>query len=227
MAAKGKGAAAPGYNWGRSKLITKAGVLAKRANQRLRELENKHIEGSSNAYRFVETSVEKGKFWATKGTQKKSAGKIKFNTNFRSMSDEDIQKELKIINQFLNAPTSSTKGTRSKIDKLTDKFNARTGLSFSPSEFVETMTDDLVKEMFKQFSASAIMDLFLEDPDYSANAEQILQGLVTEKQKSLAELDFLTVQNAFENWQQPLQNDDNGLSAEEMDELASIGIKKV
>ena len=223
MAKRKTGAAAPGYNWGRSKLITQAGVLAKRANQRLRELENQKVEGSSNAYRFVESAVKVGKYWATVGTEKKSKGKIKFNTNFRSMTDEDIQKELKLIKQFLKAPTSHTKGVRKKVEKLTDKFNEHTGLDYSTNEFEELMREDRVKELFKMFSASSLMELFGEDEERTLHAEQILAALEQDKQKSIAEMDFLTIQNAFKDWK-PSVNDEQAVTPESMEEIASFGL---
>lgn len=196
-----RGAAASGYNWARANLITQAGVLAKRANQRLRELETQKVEGSSNAYRFVERGAKEGKFWAAKGTQKKSAGKIKFNTNFRSMSDENIQKEMKLLRQFLNAPTSRTKGVRKKVEKLTKKFNENTGLGYSEEQFEELMREDRIKELFKIFASSAIIQMLADNPEAAANYEDVLTALENAENKSISEMDFLTIENAFESWQ--------------------------
>ena len=48
-----RGYASEKFNRARSKLITKASVLAKRANQRLREIEKQGLQSSSNAYKYV------------------------------------------------------------------------------------------------------------------------------------------------------------------------------
>ena len=46
-----------GFNWARSNLITEAGVLAKRANQRIHEIvsQGSAVQGASNAYQYLRT----------------------------------------------------------------------------------------------------------------------------------------------------------------------------
>ena len=195
-----KGAASKTYNWARANLITKAGVLAKRANQRLREIEKQGLQTSSNAYRHVER-VEydeiksKSKYRLTgRQTQGKHKGELKFNTNFRSMSDEDIQKSIRSLENFLDAPTSLTKGVRSKISKLTDKFNKKlaeegSDVEYTEEEFSEIMSADLTGELFKLFGASDVMRLMADSGEEGTKSlEEVLRALVERTHKSLAEL---------------------------------------
>ena len=191
----------PGYNWARSRLITQAGVEAKRANQRLREIEKQNLESASNAYKYVEKAAFDGKAW----TGKTAKGQIKFNTNFRSMTDEQIKKELDQIRNFLNAKTSVTKGVRKKVEKLTDRFNEKLKeeggkKEYTQQEFTEIMSENLTAELFKIFDPSAVMRLFAEDPSYTKNSEQILSALVAAEGRNLSEMSFSTVVNAFHNF---------------------------
>lgn len=191
----------PGFNWARSRLITQAGVEVKRANQRLREIEKQNLESASNAYKYVEKAAFDGKAW----TGKTAKGQIKFNTNFRSMTDEQIKKELDQIRNFLNAKTSVTKGVRKKVEKLTDRFNEKLKeeggkKEYTQEEFTEIMTENLTAELFKIFDPSAVMRLFAEDPSFAKNSEQILSALVATEGRNLSEMSFSTVVNAFHNF---------------------------
>lgn len=200
------------YNWARSRLITRASVAAKRANQRLREIEKQGLEDTSNAYKYLERAAFDGKPWLS--TTKK--GEMKFNTNFRAMTDEEIQRSLRHINDFLNAKTSLTRGVRTKVSKLTSKFNEKleeygSEKKYSEQEFTEIMTENLNKELFKVFDPSEVMKLFAEDPSYSVNAEQILSALVAKEGRTLSSMSFATVKNAFHNWQSnDLEQDEEG-----------------
>lgn len=197
---KKSGAANPQFNWARSNLITQAGVLARRANQRLREIEKQGLETSSNAYRYVERvefdEIKKGSKYrlTSRQTQGKNVGAIKFNTNFKKMTDNEIMKSIRSLQSFLDAPTSLTKGVRTKITKLTDKFNKKLAeegeeKTYSEEEFAEIMSANLTGELFKLFNPSDILRLMAEVGEEKTKAlEDVLQALVTREHKSLAEL---------------------------------------
>lgn len=217
-AGKARGAASSTYNWARANLITKAGVLAKRANQRLREIEKQGLQTSSNAYRYVERveydETRKGSKYrlTSRQTQGKNKGKIKFNTNFKSMTDEEILKSIKSLDSFLNAPTSLTKGVRSKINKLTDKFNKKlseegSDVEYTEEEFSEIMSADLTGELFKIYDPSDIMRLMAQAGEEATKAmEDVLRALVEREHKSISELasaKILTLdrlQDELTNW---------------------------
>ena len=197
-----RGAASPSFNWGRSKLITQASVLAKRANQRLREIEKQGLQTTSNAYQYVERAAFDKKGW----TATTSSGQITFHTNFRNMTDDQIREALRQLKAFEQSKTSLTKGVRKKLETLTEKFNKKINETagekrdYSTEEFAQVMSQNLTKQLFNIFDPSEIMRLFAEDDSYLKNAETILAALVAKEKRSLAEMSFSTVARAFHDW---------------------------
>lgn len=206
------GAAKRAFNWARSKLITKAGVLAKRANQRLREIENQGLRTASGAYQYIKKKEFDKASWLAKVSKGPHEGEVKFNTNFRSMSDEQIIESINHIETFLNAQTSTTKGVKQRITNLTDKFNQKleefdTEKTYTEDEFTELMTTTNIQELFNDFDASDIMRLLASDKRYNQtnadgklNADAILEALALSQNKKLAKFEWFEIQNAFEAW---------------------------
>lgn len=197
-----KGAASKAFNWARSKLINQASVLARRANQRLREIEKQGLQNTSNAYKFIEGKLydkEHGNNvpWLARTAKQQ----MKFNTNLRSMSDEDIAKELHYLKGFLKAKTSYTKGVRERIAKQTQAFNEKTGLDYTQEQFTDVMTEDLVQELYKSFDPSAVARLFAENEGFAIHAQEILAALVAKEKKSLSQMTFTKIEKAFHNWE--------------------------
>lgn len=197
----------PGFNWARSNLITEAGVLAKRANQRIHEIvsQGSAVQGSSNAYQYLRTmDYDKVPWLKTTQRKIKKTGEvvteIQFATNFRSLSDKEIQYRIKKIKEFLGAKTSKVKGVKSRIEKQTKAFNEKTGQSYSESEFTDKVMTADVKELFKSFDPSDIMVLFSENSSYALHADEILQALVEKEKRSLASMEWSEIVDAFHNW---------------------------
>lgn len=193
-----------GFNWARSNLITEAGVLAKRANQRIHEIVSKGsaVQGASNAYQYLRT-MDYDKVPWLKTTQRKikktgeTVTEIQFATNFRNLSDKEIQYRIKKIKEFLDAKTSKVKGVRERIAKQTKAFNEKTGQTYTESEFVDEIMSTDVKELFKQFDPSDIQSLFSENREYALNADAILQAIVDEKKQALAGMEWSDIVDAF------------------------------
>ena len=215
----------PGFNWARSNLITKAGVLAKRANQRIHEIvsHGTAVMGSSNAYQYLRTMDYDQVPWL-KTTQRKIkktgevVTEIQFATNFRGLSDKEIQYRIKKIEEFLSAKTSKVKGVQSRIEKQTKAFNENTGQHYTEEEFTNKVMSADVKELFKNFDPSDIMTLFSENSSYALHADEILQALVSEEKKALSELAWADVVDAFHNWNSTVSE----FTEEEIDELAEM-----
>lgn len=215
----------PGFNWARSNLITKAGVLAKRANQRIHEIvsHGAAVMGSSNAYQYLRT-MDYDKVPWLKTTQRKikktgeMVTEIQFATNFRGLSDKEIQYRIKKIEEFLSAKTSKVKGVQSRIEKQTKAFNENTGQHYTEEEFTNKVMSADVKELFKNFDPSDIMTLFSENSSYALHADEILQALVSEEKKALSELAWADVVDAFHNWNSTVSE----FTEEEIDELANM-----
>ena len=215
----------PGFNWARSNLITKAGVLAKRANQRIHEIvsHGAAVMGSSNAYQYLRTmDYDKVPWLKTTQRKIKKTGEvvteIQFATNFRGLSDKEIQYRIKKIEEFLSAKTSKVKGVQSRIEKQTKAFNENTGQHYTEEEFTNKVMSADVKELFKNFDPSDIMMLFSENSSYALHADEILQALVSEEKKALSELAWADVVDAFHNWNSTVSE----FTEEEIDDLANM-----
>lgn len=215
----------PGFNWARSNLITKAGVLAKRANQRIHEIvsHGAAVMGSSNAYQYLRTmDYDKVPWLKTTQRKIKKTGEvvteIQFATNFRGLSDKEIQYRIKKIEEFLSAKTSKVKGVQSRIEKQTKAFNENTGQNYTEEEFTNKVMSADVKELFKNFDPSDIMMLFSENSSYALHADEILQALVSEEKKALSELAWADVVDAFHNWNSTVSE----FTEEEIDDLANM-----
>ena len=96
-------------------------AMAKRANQRLRELEKHDLTKSSHAYRYVERlSYDKDS-----ATAQDKKGRFKFNTNTRNKSYQELQHEKAELDRFLNsAKTSTVKGTLAQFEKAYQTYMA-------------------------------------------------------------------------------------------------------
>lgn len=134
-----------------------AGKLAKTANQRLRQLEKNDLANASNAYRYMERlHYDKDSATATD-----SQGRIKFNTNFRGKSYQEIQHEIGELTRFLEAKTSSVSGVKDKYYRgyvtLTSNSSDYSGLSFS--EFSDLMRNETMKSLKKQFGSDVILKI--------------------------------------------------------------------
>lgn len=98
----------------RSDIASEVATMAKRANQRLRELEKRGLTEASHAYRYVERLT----FDADSATARDKKDRIKWNTNTRGKSYQQLQHEKAELERFLNqAKTSTVKGTLAQFEK--------------------------------------------------------------------------------------------------------------
>ena len=129
-----------------------ASRLAKTANTRLRALEKKGLQNGSNAYRYI----EKLHFDKDNATATDSQGRMKFNTNFRGLSYQEIQHRIGEINNFLKAQTSTVSGVNTKYKKGYETYKERYGVDISYSDFTDLMRNDTMKRLKMQFSSTVI-----------------------------------------------------------------------
>ena len=98
----------------RSDIAADVATMAKRANQRLRELEKHGLTEASHAYRYV----ERLEFDADSATARDKKGRVKWNTNTRGKTYQQLQHEKAELERFLNeAKTSTVKGTKAQFEK--------------------------------------------------------------------------------------------------------------
>lgn len=93
----------------------------KRANQRLRELEEQNLSNSP-AYKYIERlALADDPAMARTGK-----GQIKFSTNIRSMSEVERAHLRKQVEGFLNAETSTVKGVKAVHRRMTEHYEEAT-----------------------------------------------------------------------------------------------------
>lgn len=136
----------------RDNLAQTAAILAKRANTRLRALEQRGLQKGSNAYRYI----EKLHFDKDSATAVDSKGRMKFNTNFRRLSYQEIQHRLGEITRFLEAQTSTVSGVNAKYKKGFEAYRERYNANISYSDFADLMRNETMKRLKSQFSSNVI-----------------------------------------------------------------------
>ncbi|MCQ2053047.1 MAG: hypothetical protein MJZ03_03845 [archaeon] len=91
---------------------------SKIANTRLREIEKQGLTRSSDAYRAVEAKqFEYNELFGVT-----SKGEMKFRTNFKNMSRNELLHQASAVNDFLSRKTSTIKGTKEKYPKGYETF---------------------------------------------------------------------------------------------------------
>ena len=96
--------------------------MVKRANQRLRELEERNL-ANSPAYKYVERLA----FAEDPSMSFTKHGEIKFSTNIRKMSATERAHLRNKVEGFLNAETSTVKGVREVHKRMTERYVESTG----------------------------------------------------------------------------------------------------
>ena len=96
-----------------SELRSEVEKKAKRANQRLRQLEMSGITESSRAYQVTAKNVYDG----LPGYVQTSAGNIAFDRSFKDKSIQELEKELENLDKFLEAKTSKVRGYKKQLEK--------------------------------------------------------------------------------------------------------------
>lgn len=96
-----------------SELRTEVEKKAKRANQRLRQLEMSGITESSRAYQVTAKNVYDG----MPGYVQTSAGNIAFDRSVKNKSIQELEQELEHLDKFLEAKTSKVRGYKKQLEK--------------------------------------------------------------------------------------------------------------
>ena len=99
---------------------------AKRANQRLRQLEKSGIDESSRAYQVTARKAYDG----LPGYVTTRAGNIAFDRRIKNKTIEDLEKELKELDKFLDPGTihtSTVRGYKENLQKSFEGYKRSTG----------------------------------------------------------------------------------------------------
>lgn len=157
-------------------LAQTASRLAKTANTRLRALEKKGLQNGSNAYRYI----EKIHFDKDNATATDSQGRMKFNTNFRGLSYQEIQHRIGEINNFLKAQTSTVSGVKSAYQKgyETYKANAKNEApNISFSDFADIMRNQKIKDSKKMFGSKLAVRIIKHISETGETVKQALERI--------------------------------------------------
>lgn len=176
----------------RADLAREVAKMAKTANQRLRELEKQGIGKASNAYRYMERlHYDKDNATATD-----SSGRMKFNTNFRGKSYQEIQHEAAEIKRFLEAKTSTKTGVDAKYLRGYQTFqqNAEGTENMTYSDFSEMMKSETMKKLKKAYGSDVIvrMSKRLSAGEKWEDIESVI------KDKDLEKTPWLDVESALD-----------------------------
>jgi len=165
-------------NLRKRELSQAAAKMARTANQRLRALEEKGLERGSNAYRYI----EKLHFDKDNATATDSQGRMKFNTDFRGLSYQEIQHQIGEIQRFLNAPTSKVSGVKDKYYKgwlsYSKESNEKTGgTSISFAEFTDIMRNQKIKDSKAMFGSKLFVRIIRHIDETGESVKQALERI--------------------------------------------------
>ena len=115
--------------------------LAKRANQRLRQLEKSGLSESSAVYRAVERRVYDGQA----GYQTSCHGNIGFSRKFSKMTRGQMVKLKKELARFLQTRTSTVTGYKSTQERAYSTYVKKYGSTMSKTEYNRFWGSESVK----------------------------------------------------------------------------------
>ena len=92
----------------------------KRANQRLRQLEKSGYTNSP-AYRYVLSNA----FYENKNIAFTKSGEVKFNTNLRGLSSDQMDELNSMVKRFLSKQTSTVTGTKLMLSHSFEGYNKK------------------------------------------------------------------------------------------------------
>lgn len=144
-------------------------TLAKRADQRLREIERyvnrSGFENMTNwAYKKAMRDIQ---YWS-------GEGKTTFNRDAPT-SLKQLRAKTRDIQEFLNAPTSTMTGTKKMYQNRADILNKRYGTSFSWEDLGDVFDRKEENEFYQKFGGKT----YLKAVDYlKNNEEKIMKGLM-------------------------------------------------
>lgn len=159
----------------KSELSQMAGQLAKTANQRLRSLEQSGLANASNAYRYI----ERLHFDKDSATATDSKGRMKFNTNFRGMSYQDVQHEVAELTRFLEAKTSTPARVKEKYERgyhtFVNKYEEAKSLTFE--DYTDIMRNETIKNTKQMFASKVMLRIMRHMDDTDETLKQVIERI--------------------------------------------------
>ena len=134
-------------------------VMAKRANTRLRALENEDLTKASNAYRKIEEFSSKSGMREFMDYTKDD--KPKFKTKLKNRTLNKLRSEIKQLNYFLNVSiTSTVSGVKDRYQRAYDTFKNKYGTELSFDEFGDMWSMKNTERLIKQFGSDQVVQIY-------------------------------------------------------------------
>lgn len=205
-------------------------TYAKTANQRLKELEKQGLSQASNAYRAIRDFAADNRNFITVTTgvtQKRKrrdtgesyevqteAGHIKFRTNLRGMSKEELLEEAKQLDTFLfEAKTSTVSGTKKHYQDIRDAIgrNANPEIAnffgnMDMNEFTQFWENHSFKKIQEIFGSTVLVQVFdtaNENPDIGDDRSILSRAL---EEINIEQMDVFGLLNHVRNWRAAVNN---------------------
>ena len=159
----------------KSEMSQLASQLAKTANQRLRSLEKAGLQNASNAYRYI----ERLHFDKDNATATDSKGRMKFNTNFRGMTYQEIQHEIAEITRFLEAKTSTPARVKEKYVRSYRTFilEHEEGKNISFQDYTDIMRNETIKNTKQMFGSKIMLRVMQHMEDTGETLSQVIERI--------------------------------------------------
>ena len=188
-------------------------TYAKTANQRLRQLESDNLSSTSPAYRQIKSYWEDDRSFmdTTKGSivrgKKTAAGLMKFRTNTKGMTKEQLRQELLELDTFLfRAKTSTSAGTKSHYEKIKESIGKQNESdsksqavmdyfnNMSMKEFSEFWEYTNMSQLIKAYGSDTMVQLITagEDKKFNlARMDELFSNILNEENKQIPIMDLI------------------------------------
>ena len=187
----------------RKDLVKEIKAKAKRANQRLREIEKRGLTNSSVAYNDIQQLQFDNKNYMT-FTDK---GEIKFNTALTNRDYSELKEELRKIDKFLNAKTSTKIGIdrafKNQYKSYIEKYPEQ-NLSFD--EFNSIYSSSLIKSFLDIYQSDELINIL--DNTISSSIEDIERVLRNVGFTGKEEIPLKKIKEEFEKQKKLIADED-------------------
>lgn len=180
----------------RKNLNAELSKMARIANNRLRNLEKAGFTTASSAYRYIYTKLYDKDAAIT--TDK--SGRMKFNTNFRGLSYNEMIHEKSLLERFLyEAKTSTVRGVKEKFQRGYESFiQKHTPEGAKPltfEEYADLWQNTNIKHAAAQLGSSQVVKLIQEvkaeaDEAYQEAINRAINDALAEVQEDTSILDL-------------------------------------
>lgn len=161
---------------------------AKRANQRLRELEK---QGLTNAPAY--SYIERARFRQDPALGETRHGEVKFRTDIAHMSAEEKSNLRNMIKGFLNAETSTAKGAKAVAKRVKAGYaagNAEIAEALTDNDYLSVWSTAISKEWSRQYGSDftkQVIDAMGTDKKSAEEIEDFLKGNLSEPVTEIVE----------------------------------------